>query len=359
MARVIGIDPGTLSFDICGLDDGELFLDTSLPTEEVARSPERLVDALSEGLPVDLIAGPSGYGLSNVPIDRLSERDFTLAYLPGDAHDEQVIVGLRGVIAALRQARLPVVLTPGVIHLPSVPAYRKANRIDMGTADKVCVAALAIDEQARRFDLEFEATSCVLVELGGAFSAVMAVDRGRIVDGQGGSSGPMGHRAAGALDGELAYLLGDFPKSAIFSGGAAYIAGAPESSPEQLAEASGPAAEAARNALEEAVLKAVAAEHALVPHAREILLSGRLSRLESLVGRLRDRLSRFGPVRRVGGFAKVAKGAAQGAALLADGLAGGDRQRLVDTMGIRDAAGTALDHLFVLGADGLRAEMVG
>src|SRR3990170_2948122 len=48
------------------------------------------------------------------------------------------------------RARLAVVFTPGVIHLPSVPVHRKANRIDLGTADKGCSAALAIDEQAAR-----------------------------------------------------------------------------------------------------------------------------------------------------------------------------------------------------------------
>jgi predicted butyrate kinase (DUF1464 family) len=48
------------------------------------------------------------------------------------------------------------------------------------------------------------------------------------------------------------------------------------------------------------------------------------------------------------GFAAVAKQAAQGAALIADGLAGGPSSALIDAMGIRDARGTVLDHLYVI-----------
>ena len=60
----------------------------------------------------------------------------------------------------------------------------------------------------------------ILLELGGAFTAAIAVEGGRIVDGIGGSSGPLGLRAAGALDGEVAFLAG-CPKRMIFDGGAA------------------------------------------------------------------------------------------------------------------------------------------
>ena len=60
-----------------------------------------------------------------------------------------------------------------------------------------------------------------MLELGGAFSAALAVDGGRIVDGLGGSSGPIGARACGALDAEVAYLLGPaLSKRTVFSGGA-------------------------------------------------------------------------------------------------------------------------------------------
>ena len=120
-----------------------------------------------------------------------------------------------------------MIFTPGVIHLPTVPAHRKVNRIDLGTADKVCAAAAAIEEQGRRLDIPYAETSFVLAELGGAFTAVLSVEGGRIVGGQGGSSGPLGYLACGALDGEVACLLGSVSKETVFSGGVAFVAGQP------------------------------------------------------------------------------------------------------------------------------------
>jgi predicted butyrate kinase (DUF1464 family) len=49
----------------------------------------------------------------------------------------------------------------------------------------------------------------------------------------------------------------------------------------------------------------------------------------------------------------AASAAARGAALLADGLAGGGGERLVRTLGLTEASGTVLDHLRVLGADAI------
>ena len=97
---------------------------------------------------------------------------------------------------------------PGVVHLATVPAHRKVNRIDMGTADKVCVAALGIWDQARRLRLPPSDTAFILLELGGAFTAGLAVREGQIVDGIGGTGGGLGYRALGTLDGEVAYALG-------------------------------------------------------------------------------------------------------------------------------------------------------
>src|SRR5688500_18311018 len=194
--RVIGIDPGTVSIDVCGLDDGRVFLDRSLPAAEALAAPDRFVAMLEEGGPVDLIAGPSGYGLPLIAARDAADADLRVAFLAAEG-EQGGIGGLRALVRMLARSPLPVVLTPGVIHLPTVPAWRKVNRVDMGTADKVCAAALAVREQAARLGCRETEASFLLLELGGAFTAALAVSNGRIVDGIGGTSGPLGVRSAG------------------------------------------------------------------------------------------------------------------------------------------------------------------
>ena len=101
--------------------------------------------------------------------------------------------------------------------------------------------------------------------------------------------------------------------------------------------------------------KSVAAETVLLEAPREILLSGRLIRVPELRRHFVDALSRFAPVRVVDGYAHVCSEAAQGAALLGQGLAGdGDLSALVDAMVLRSAKGCVLDHVFVSEAESLR-----
>jgi predicted butyrate kinase (DUF1464 family) len=352
MLRVAGIDPGTVSFDLCVLEDGLTVLERSVPSADVARRPELLLDLLRGAQPLDLIAGPSGYGLPLVPVHAVGERELRLLCL-AMAGEGAGIGGLRTLVRLLREAQLPVIFTPGVVQLPTLPPHRKVNRIDLGTADKVCAAAFAIHEQTQRLGLACHEASFVMVELGGAFTAVLTVDEGRVVSGQGGSSGPLGYLAAGALDAEVASLLRTLGKRTVFSGGVAFVAGHPELPPELLATREDEPARRARQALVEGVVKAVAGELALLPRAREILLSGRLARIPGFRQPLTAALSALGPVRHCGASG-VAKEAAVGAALIADGLAGGRFAALVDALRLRESAGSVLDHLFLEGAEALR-----
>jgi predicted butyrate kinase (DUF1464 family) len=352
--RVAGIDPGTLSFDVCGLDDGTPFLDLSVASDDLGRDPTPLVAALRAAEPLDLVLGPSGYGLPLTPASRVGERELRLMLLTrqDEAAASVGIGGMRRIVEALVGAGLPLVFAPGVIHLPTVPAYRKANRIDIGTADKLCAAALGIYEQAARLGCGYDATSFILLELGGAFSAALAIDGGRIVDGLGGSSGPIGLRAAGALDGEAAYLLGTLSKQTIFSGGVCDLLAAPDLDPTLLGK--DPRYGEGLLALVEGAAKAALALSASLPRPREILLSGRLAALPRVEQELAARLAHLAPLLPLRGLGLSAKAAAQGAALLADGLAGGSCASLVAALRLREAAGTALDYLYLRGADAIR-----
>ena len=360
MARAIGIDPGTISFDLCGLEGDHLFLDETIPTEELASRPRALVDLLERAGPVDMVIGPSGYGLPWVSIQELDPQDKALLLLSRkrDKGRATVIDGLGRVLGLLKASGLPIMLAPAVVHLPTVPAHRKVNRIDMGTCDKVCAVALGVYDQARRLDIPYNQTSFLYVEMGGAFTAIIAVKGGAIVDGMGGTSGSLGYLASGAMDGEIAYLLGDFPKGTLGSGGVAYVAGDPEGSPERLITRASTdrRCSLAWDAFTESLVKGVASLMTVVPSPREILLSGRLCRFPPILQRVEEALAPFAPVRRVRGFARVAKEAAQGAALIAEGLAGGRNEALVDAMRLGEAEGTALDHVYVAGGEALRRE---
>ena len=349
MPRVIGIDPGTVSIDLCGLDNGRLFLDRSWPTAEALADPAPFVAELEAAGPLDLVVGPSGYGLPITRVQDITEEALRLAFLaaPGETGG---IGGLHNLVRALARTALPVVLTPGVVHLPTVPAHRKVNRVDMGTAEKVCAVALAVSDQARRLGSPLSNVSLVLLELGGAFTAAVAVAAGRIVDGVGGSAGPLGFHAPGALDGEVAYLAGEVSKALLFRGGAASIAGWDETtaSPERLAHPTTPAEQVARDALVESTVKTAVALAAAVPSPKAFVLSGRLAHVEPLRNAIRERLEAFAPTRLLEGFAHTAKEGAQGAALIADGLAGGVNRELVERLAIREARGTVLDHLYVV-----------
>lgn len=342
MPRVIGIDPGTVSIDLCGLDRGKVWLDRTFPTDQALQDPASLLELLTEGGTPDLIAGPSGYGLPMTRGADLDEASLRLALLlPSGA--EGGLGGLGRLMKTLAGSGLPVLFTPGVVHLPTIPTHRKFNRIDLGTADKVAAAALAVRDQALRIGVPPAETSFILLELGGAFTAALAVEHGAIIDGIGGTSGPMGWCSGGAWDGEVAILAGRVTKAMLFRGGRL---GGPDEPP-ALGHA----------AYVEGAHKAVLGLLASLPAPREILLSGRHATDPEVRAALDSRMERLAPVRRLEGLATVAKEGAQGAAVIADGLMGGTNRSVVEVLRLREASGTVLDHLRVITAAEARRQL--
>lgn len=350
MVRVIGIDPGTRSFDFCGLDEGRVFLQTSITSVEVAENPQSILDVITEAGNVDLVAGPSGYGLPLLPASKITEKEFfQLVLVRHDDDKIPVLEAIKDMVRLVQQTDINMIFIPGVIHLHSVPSWRKHNRIDLGTADKLCCAILGVFDQARRLKIPYNETSFILIELGYGYPAAVAVQNGLVVDGVGGTIGGPGFLTLGGMDGELAYLLRGFAKGTLFQGGVLSLLKEPDLSPEAFADRLSKGDEQAQkawNAVAEGLAKSVAALTITVPKPREILLSGRLTRVPKLVQDLAERMSTFEyPVSRVQRLGDESKEAAQGAVLFADGLAGGPSKSLVETMRLRECSGTVLDWI--------------
>jgi predicted butyrate kinase (DUF1464 family) len=327
--RVAGTDPGTSSLDVVILEDGRVAEQHRFTPEELRADAGLPVRWLEERGPFDLVAGPSGYGLPLVRAADCGERERTLmVFVRPDERGEgrQGVTGFSSLLRALCVSSLPVVFLPGVIHLPTVPVWRKINRIDLGTPDKLCVAALAL---AQHGSSVADFRGCV-VEVGSAFTACVVLEGGRVVDGLGGTSGPVGWASGGAWDGEAAYLLSPLHKRDLFAGGAGSL----------------PDAEIGRRWFRESLVRAVAGLQAVTPFA-EIVLSGRLLETEAtLTVEVEESLGRLAAVRRLESLPGAwVKHAAQGAAVLADGLAGGRFAPLVEHLKLREVSGTVLDWL--------------
>ncbi|MEM3046406.1 MAG: DUF1464 family protein [Candidatus Bathyarchaeia archaeon] len=347
--RALGIDPGTSSFDVCCIGDSteEVLLEESIPTEAVAKQPERLYQVVADAKP-DVVVGPSAMGMPFKHISEVTELDVAYATM---AKNTEVDVAVRKLIQMLKASGLNVYFVPGVVQLPTVPAYRKLNKVDMGTADKTCIAALAIWDHARIQGVEYAAGNLVVVELGFGFNSAIAVERGQVIDGVGGTSFPgPGYLTMGSMDLELPHLLGGFSELHLAEGGASYAASGRVVSPELFAKRlTGDARfREAWRSFQEGVVKSVAMMlSAFEKSPGEVVLSGRLSRVPALFDELSPVVERVSslPVRRLEGFARKVKEAAQGAALLANGVAGGAYQDLVEVMRVKEARGTVLDHV--------------
>jgi len=347
MTRVVGIDPGTKSFDFFGLEYDNIILDKSVSTKDISKDPELISDILLKTKP-DLVVGPSGYGIPVTKIEDIKEKDLFLISLI-NKEDKKSIFGMRKSLERLKKNRLPVYFIPSVIHLPTVPMHRKINKIDMGTADKLCSSALAIWDQARKYQISYTECNFILLELGYGYNAAIAVQNGKIVDGIGGTTGCIGFLSLGGMDSELAYLIRGFDKELLFKGGVQSLIGS-DITPEELSflinTIDGEKYYIAWKALIEGIIKNALMLTVSV-NPREILLSGRLSKIIELKKELSEKLKNIAPVRNLNGFpkAKIAKNAAQGAALIANGLAGGKYKDLIETMRIKSAKGTALDYI--------------
>jgi predicted butyrate kinase (DUF1464 family) len=122
------------------------------------------------------------------------------------------------------------------------------------------------------------------VEIGYGFTATMAVDGGRIIDGIGKTNGSIGFLACVGMDAEIAIRLKPpLTQEIVFRQGIKDFVGK-DIEPEDLAQF-----KEAMTLLGESIEKDVASMLVSAPHPREIILSGRLIGIEFIRKELEDK----------------------------------------------------------------------
>ena len=369
MVKSIGIDSGTKTMDIFGFDDkdGSIIIDVAIPRDEITKSAKLVVEKIREAQErfgkIDAIVGPSGYGMQLKKAQEATDEEIAMATFVTEADIKRRlrIIGLRELMQLLRNADdLNTWFTQGVIHLKTVPKYRKANKIDMGTSDKVLSVVLAVKDQAERLKIPYDKTSLILVEVGFGYTSAIAVKNGQIIDAMAGTAGFPSFLGSGFWDSEVAYAVAnatdDFSKQLLFAGGVASFAGIDASKPlEEFVKAAktNPQVKQGYDMMLEAIVKDVAS---LLPTVKpkEIVLSGRFTRIPEFLAAMKGELSGFFAETGLKvdtvvleSKAAVTKQAAEGAAVFANGLAGGKYKPLIDAMRLRESEGTVFSNLYL------------
>ena len=340
--KCLGIDPGSSAWRIAVVSDEDAPSFESVPTRRVVEDPATvlsIVEKHADGL--EAIAAPSGYGLPLTTLGGLGDREFSLISLKSGGRST---LGLRSVLGLLQrfegETGIPCFVLPSVKHLPTVPRYRKINRIDMGTPDKLCSAASALQILSEKRQVGYGEISFALCEVGWSFSALVCVRRGRIVDGVGGTETQFGTRAPGAIDAEIlrAIRIED-----VHRGGMVDVAGCDI---DEIEEALSTGLTGRRAMAVERLVESLSSD-AIALCSRngvdEVVLSSSLG--DGLNAYISTALRDLGLVV----HANLGASACLGAAYVANGLVGGRYRDLSQHLMIRESTGSILDDIYIPG----------
>src|SRR5947207_746677 len=138
MPRVIGIDPGTVSIDVCGLDDGRLFLARSVPTADVPAHPARRGGAFPAAVAVagGRIVDGAGGSAGALGFRARGALDGEVAYLAGTVSKALLFRGGATTVAGWKEGSEPV---ERLAH-PATPQERVASEAFIESAVKTAVA---------------------------------------------------------------------------------------------------------------------------------------------------------------------------------------------------------------------------
>ncbi len=345
--RSVGVDPGSNTFDIFGLEGQSVILDEVIPTREILSNPDFLISILEGIAPFDILIAPSGFGIPLKHARDVDKKDIFKMVLkrPGESSS----LGLQNVIEKIIAKGWNAYFIPGVKNFTTVPEYRKINVLDMGTADKVCscfACMWSLYQQGR----SFSSMNFILLELGSWFSAAVAVRDGKIVNGIGGSNLP-GFGCIGNLDAELAYMMQPFGKKEYYKSGVNNIIKAeyPDKTHFDSSMLSHPSIKLHIDYLIERVEKELFGLKRICGYDKslklEVYVSGRYSRDPYIMTKIIDLLGDEFVIMGLKIYPSKSSNAAIGAALIGLGLLNDNTNKLIEHIELKNATTDIFSNL--------------
>ncbi len=358
MAKSLGIDPGTKSFDMVLIDKDRILWEKSVPTHKIARDPDILIKAIREIGDYDIITGPSGYGspvLCNEDIvDPWTYALEILLLTPikqmekGLQKQDPGIMVYKALAESVRKLWIknePVCYIPSVILLDTVPLKYKLNKIDLGTADKMAATLLGIHYASKFSGKKYEDLNLLYVESGYGYNALVKVTNGQITEGYGGTIMEQGFLTAGPIDLEVVVMGGRWERTDVFHGGVATACNSIELE-EAIKKTNSPYCKAAVERMIDSITERITAITKLY-NIDYIILSGRNMRINNFRNEIIRRIEKGKTILsniKLEDNAST-KEAAQGYAIVGEGLKEGYFKTLIEHTRIKHAKGTVMDYI--------------
>ena len=179
MALNIGVDCSADGRKTCLMDHGRLLKFNSFTNAPAMLAYVQHICAL---YPEPTIAIASDLNTCFAALHTLTEQQFYEMTL--NRENQPWGDSLKKLLIALGSLNLRSYSIPAVAYLDSIPAYRKLNRADMGTAGNLCAIATILARMRER-EAAWSEMRFLYLEVGHATKSIVVVEDGNIINGIG------------------------------------------------------------------------------------------------------------------------------------------------------------------------------
>jgi predicted butyrate kinase (DUF1464 family) len=183
MALSIGVDSQQGSWETCVIENGRTM---ELRTWDDTLSTYEYIRDICAWFPEPIITVSMGRGEPLAPLSMFNAQQ--LQQISAFRRPQQESRRVQDFLIAIGSLNLSSYLVPTIYQLSTIPAYRKKNRFDMGTSDKLCTIATLLYRMRER-EAIWQEMRFLYLHVNDLSRTILVVEDGYIVNGIGETAG--------------------------------------------------------------------------------------------------------------------------------------------------------------------------